>query len=136
MSLPLVREHTDAVIDMLEGLSLTVGDGEAPKDADPPYLTVYAISGGSRRGPLARPSDDADLIYQVSCTGVSRQQAEWLADRAQALLGGLDVPGRRILHISLESHGGVQRDDDIDPPVFTSTPRFRIISTPGVEEES
>lgn len=131
MSLPIVRAHTDAVIAALEALGLAVGDAVAP-DQDPPYVVVYPIPGGSTTGTLATPDDDAILVYQVTCVGKTREQAEWLADKALILLeGNVAVTGRRVLRVSLDMHGGTQRDDQLTPPVFWSTPRFRIISTPA-----
>ncbi len=130
MGLPLVRTHTDAVIAALEGLGLEVGDAVAP-EVDPPYVTVYQIPGGRTTGTLAAPDDDAFIVYQVSCVGVSREQAEWLADKALELLQTeLDVEDRRVPRVFLDMHGGVRRDDSATPPVFVSSPRFRIMSTP------
>lgn len=136
MQLADPRVHTDAVIAALEGFGLVVGDGEAPKDTEPPYVAVYPVPGGGTTGTLANPDDDAFLIYQITCVGVSRQQAEWLEAKALALLGGLQVEGRRIARVALDMHGGIQRDDQAEPPVFYSTPRFRLISTPGEPEGS
>jgi len=131
VSLPSVREHTDAVIAALEALGLTVGDAVAPAGIDPPYVVVYAIPGGGTAGPLATPHDDAVLVYQVTCVGDSRKQAEWLEDSALSLLtGGIAVTGRRVLWIALDLSGGVQRDDQVTPPKFWSAPRFRIATTP------
>jgi hypothetical protein len=130
LSLPVVRQHTDAVIAALVADDLAVGDAVAPDQA-PPYVVVYPISGGGTTGTLATPDDDAILVYQVTCVGKSREQAEWLADRALKLLDNdLIVPGRRVCRVSLDMHGGVQRDDQVTPPVFWSMPRLRIITTP------
>jgi len=136
--LPVVREHTDAVIAALEAAGLTVGDAVAPDDTDPPYVVVYAIAGGGSTGTLARPDDDAFLVYQATCVGTSREQAEWLADKALELLGpdAVAVPGRRVCRVSLDMHGGIQRDDNVTPPVFWSAPRFRMTTTPAEEESS
>jgi hypothetical protein len=130
VSLPVVRAHTDAVIATLEAAGLTVGDAEAP-DAVPPYVVVYPISGAGYTGRLTAPQDDAALIYQVTCVGVSREQAEWLADTSMVLLGGFAVTGRNIAYVSLDLSGGVQRDDAQTPPVFYVTPRFRVMTTPA-----
>ena len=134
MSLPVVRDHTDAVLTALEALGLEVGDAVAP-NADPPYVVVYPIPGGGSTGTLAAQHDDAILVYQVTCVGNSREQAEWLADKALELLqGDLSVSGRRVCNVDLDMHGGVQRDDQVTPPIFSSMPRFRIITTPNGEE--
>lgn len=131
MSLPVVRTHTDAVIAALEGAGLTVGDAVAP-DAAPPYAVVYSVSAGGWSGTLAEPYEDAALVFQVTCVGATREQAEWVADKAIAtLLGGLSVSGRFIANVAIDLSGGVLRDDQRTPPLFYSTPRFRVLTTPA-----
>lgn len=129
MSVASLREHTDAVIAALEAADLSVGDAEAP-DAQPPYVVVYAIPGGRAFGSLAEPHEDAELVYQITCVGKTREQAEWLADKAMVLLDGLTVDGRSIAFVTLDSLPGVQRQTEPTPAVFLSTPRFRVYSTP------
>jgi len=130
-----IREHTDAVVAALEDLGLTVGDAVAPAGASPPYVTVYPIPGGGTSGTLGDPDADVSLIYQVTCTGVSREQVQWLEDVVRGLLDGIEVSDRKTLRVSLDMHGGTQRDDQLTPPVFWSTPRFRVFTTPSGEEE-
>jgi hypothetical protein len=129
LTLPVVREHTDAVIAALATAGLTVGDAEAP-DGDPPYVVVYRIF-DRRMGTLEGPDDDATITYQVTCVGTSRKQAEWLADEVgDALAAGLTVTGRTIPRIAPEAGSGtVMRDDDVTPPLFYVTPRYRVMST-------
>jgi uncharacterized protein DUF3168 len=131
LSLPLVREHTDAVIAALDAAGLEVGDAVAP-NANPPYVVVYRVF-DRRDGTLTRPDDDATITYQVTCVGTSRKQAEWLADEVgQALEAGLIVSGRKIPRIAPEAGSGtVMRDDDVTPPLFYVTPRYRVMSTAG-----
>jgi hypothetical protein len=132
VSLPVIRDHTDAIIARLEGFGLTVGDAKAPADLSPPYCVVYQIPGGHTLGPLSTLDDDVEIVYQVTCVGGSREQAEWLADKALGLLeGGLSVQGRKVLRVALDMAGGTQRDDDVTPPLYWSAPRFRVSSTPG-----
>lgn len=129
--LPTVRTHTDALIAALQAMGLEVGDAVAPDDT-PPYVVVYAIPGGTASGTLARPDDDAELVYQVTCVGLTRQQAEWLADKALTLLETpLSVSGRSIARVALDLHAGVSRDDSRTPPYFVAMPRFRLYSTPA-----
>lgn len=132
MNLPLIREHTDAVIAALKATDLVVGDAIAPEDAVPPYAVVYLIAGGGLGGTLGDPNADATLTYQVTCVGRSRQQAEWVGDKALELLSRqVLVPNRRVLNVRLHIPPGVQRDDQVSPPVFWSTPQFRITTTPA-----
>jgi hypothetical protein len=131
------RAHTDAVIALLEGQDLLVGDHEAPDGAGEQgdgsfvhYVVVYRIPGGKRSGTLADPHGDADFIYQVTCVGSSRRQAEWLADKAEALLAGVTVEGRRI-HVVPHGNPGIPREDDVTPSIFTMAPRYRLMSSPA-----
>jgi hypothetical protein len=135
MAAPLLREHTDAVVAALRdsaGISSVgeVGDGDA-EGLNAPYWVVYRIPGGSSSGELADPQGDAEFIYQISCVGISREQTEWMADKAtEVLFGGLVVAGRSVF-MDIEDHPGVRADHDISPSVFVATPRYRIYTTPG-----
>jgi hypothetical protein len=131
MSLPALREHTAAVITRLQALGLAVGDGEAPSGTAPPYVVVYPITGGQSRGVLSALHDDAELVYQVTCVGTTRLQAQWLEDKAMGLLAGFTVSGRSIARVDVENYGGLFRDDTKSPPVYTTVPRFRVLTTPS-----
>jgi hypothetical protein len=127
---PVLRTHTAAVITRLQALGVTVGDAQAPNMA-PPYVVVYQIAGGDTYGPLGAQNDDAELIYQVTCVGTSREQAQWLVDKTLGLLSGISVSGRSLPLVTVEMVPGIQRDDKVSPPVFWATPRFRLFSTPS-----
>jgi hypothetical protein len=130
MSLPALRDHTAAIVARLAALGLAVGDGEAPHVA-PPYTVVYPITGGASYGTLGAPDDDAELVYQVTCVGTTRLQAEWLEDKTMGLLAGFTVTGRSIARVDIENYGGVFRDDSKSPPLYSAVPRFRVYSTPA-----
>lgn len=125
---PVIRKHHDAVITALQAAGLTIGDAEAPA-GDPPYGVVYQIPSGQFDGSLADPNADAELVYQVTCVGETREQAQWVVDKAMALLNGFEITGRSIARVSLDAAPGVIRDDDLDPPLFYATPRFRVFTT-------
>jgi hypothetical protein len=127
------RKHTDAVIAALQAAGLTVGDGIAPTGAEAKYVVVYPIEGGNRTGTLAGPFDDAELVYQLTCVGDHRWQAEWVRDKAEAaLLSGLTVAGRHIPLVSPdEGDSGIRRDDSVTPALYYATPRYRIRTTPA-----
>jgi hypothetical protein len=125
------RLVTDGVRTKLTSLSLAVGDAQAPTGA-PPYVVVYPIAGGRTSGPLAAPNDDAEMVFQVTCVGVSREQAEWLENKVQTGLlgiGTITVTGRSTPRIALDSFGGILRDDTTSQPLFMAVPRFRVYST-------
>jgi hypothetical protein len=128
--LPVLRTHTSAVITRLQALGVAVGDAQAPT-GNPPYCVVYQVAGGDTYGPLAAQNDDAELIYQVTCVGTSREQAQWLADKTMGLLSGITVTGRSLPLVTVEMVPGIQRDDKVSPPVFWAAPRFRLFSTPS-----
>lgn len=125
------REHTNAVITKLESLALVVGDAKEPDPLPNKYCVVYPIPGGSVSGSLEDPNADGELVVQVTCVGTTREQAEWVVDKAMGLLGGITVSGRHIARVFLDSMPGIRRDDDISPPLFVATPRFRIMTTPA-----
>lgn len=134
MSVPVLRKHTDALIATLEaaisGGNFTVGDAEA--ENAPPTMVVYDIPGGRSYGTVAAPNEDADLVYQVTCVGETREQAEWLADKAiSTLLAGFTVTDRSIAQVDIDSFPGVRRDDTVSPNIFIATPRFRVTTTPS-----
>lgn len=137
MNPPIQRDHIDAVVAALEtefgGLNIEVGDAIAPR-SNPPYVVVYPINGGYSSGTLADHTEDQQIVVQVSCIGLSRQQTQWLADHANVLLDGLEVAERYIPLVTLDMPSGVYRDDDQTPPIFTATPRYRIFSTPNPTE--
>jgi hypothetical protein len=129
------RHHTAAVIAKLAAAGLDVGDGVAPGGDTPPekYVVVYPLPGGSREGTLAGPWDDAELVYQLTCVGITRLQAEWVRDKAEAaMLTGLTVTGRNIALVRPdEGDSGTYRDDTQTPPLYYATPRYRIYTTPA-----
>lgn len=131
MTVASIRTHSDAVIAALEGAGLTVGDGTAD-GLTVPYAVVYNISGGRMSGNLDDPFEDADLVYQVTCVGRTREQAEWVADKATVtLVAGFSVAGRSIVLVTPEGGPGTRADRDVTPPVYFSTPRYTIKSTPA-----
>jgi hypothetical protein len=131
MSVPSVRTHADAVVDALDGAGVNVGDGKAP-EGPLPYAVVYDIAGPPLSGTLEEPNEDGELVYQVTCVGSTAEQARWMCDKViTTLLAGLTVAGRRIALVSIDNTPSVLRDDDINPPVFFATPRFRLKTTPG-----
>ena len=128
MATPSIREHTDAILDALGDAGITAGDGTGEGLALP-YVVVYRV-GGSRDGEAAAPEDRAELIYQLTCVGAIRKQAEWLQDEAEGALRSMSVAGRAV-EVRLDSDGSVSRDDDLSPPLFYATPRYRIWTTPA-----
>lgn len=130
MSIPSLRLHTNAVIEALEAEGLTVGDADA-EGLTAPYVVVYPIPGGRFSGTLAEPKEDAELVYQVSAVGISREQSQWHADKAAELIDGLTITDRLVCRVHPDGGPGTFREDDVDPPLFTTPIRFRITTTPS-----
>jgi hypothetical protein len=105
-----------------------VGDAEKPQGAVTKYCVVYPIPGGSVSGSLGDPEGDAELVYQVTCVGRTREQAEWVVNKAMGLTAGFNVVDRHIARVFLDTPSGVTRDDQADPPLFYATPRFKVLS--------
>jgi hypothetical protein len=141
-----LRQHSDAVLAALVSTGVPVGDadpdiGEVGWQATPgqseflAYMVLYPLAGGTFDGPTAEPDDDAELYFQVTCVGANRAQCEWVLDQALGVLVGdqdVTVPDRSTLRIEADmAGGGVRRDDTVQPPVFISTPRFRLWTTPA-----
>lgn len=127
MPVPVAWRHTAGVVAALEGAGLDVGDASA-EDLEAPYVVVYRLN-GTRDGEAAAPDDRGEFIYQITCVGRLASEAERLAERSETALRSMTVAGRAV-QVWVEADGAVNRDDDVTPPVFYATPRFRIWTTP------
>jgi hypothetical protein len=152
-----LNAHTSAIVDLLVADStIKTFDAGAPDpnkgagkgwgwQGEPgttrflPYRIVYPVTGGifngEDLGTLGEPSDDASLIWQVTCVGATRPQCEAIVDNTNDLLVeqavSLVIAGRYVQRVwSDMAGGGARRDDEVQPPVFIATPRYRIQSTP------
>lgn len=109
--------HTDAVVAAVDAaVSVPVGDGETP--ATLPHVAVYAVDGGSLSGSIGDPDDDIDMPFRVICAAegdLARKAVQWLqhATRVALLDQTITVAGRSLFRVTLESPGGVRRDDDL-----------------------
>ncbi|WP_166345112.1 hypothetical protein [Phytoactinopolyspora limicola] len=137
------RQHTAAVVAALKAVGLAVGhairntnpDGTGPV-LKPPCAIVYLIPGGERSGTMDDWNKDATLVYQVTCVGLTYEQAEWVRDQSETLLdlkGTGIVPGRYIDRVEATfgaSFGGgdEHRNDSTGSPFFQITPRYAIYS--------
>lgn len=98
------------------------------------YHTVHTIPSGTLDGDLARPSIEADRIWQVSSFGADQHQAELLADGPFALLIGplppLAIPGRAVRWIRADVPPGAAREDPDQPSTWMAFGRYSIATTP------
>ena len=131
------RLVTDAALALLRNAGLTVGDGEAPRDAVSHYAIVYPVS-TVMAGTMESPYADAERTVQVQSVGTTREQAQWVADEVSIILLGtphrtIELTGRALTGAIRYAGGtGVRRDDDTaNPSLFFATDRFVFPTTPA-----
>lgn len=134
------RLLTAAIIAALEADGLLVGDGTKPvgggrdSASEPfaPYSVVYATGGGTFSGSVGVPFDDAYPAYVISSFGASQAQALWGDDKVRGVMltpGSITLSGRSVMLATPDVDGGVQRDDDVSPPVYWCPTRWRVMTT-------
>ena len=119
-----MRTLSDRVLQVLRAGVGPVGDGTG-EGLTPPFRVLYPLT-QLRDGSLEDAWEDVDKAFQVTCEGVSRQQAEWLADQTdeQMLAAGLVT--------TLLARPNPIRDDTTgDPPRWKAHPRYRIRTYEG-----
>lgn len=134
---------TQAIIDLLEGVGLLVGDGDKPASGGwqgaagastfEPYTVVYAVTGGYFEGTIGEPFVDARPDYILSSFGATQQQAQHGNDTVYATLttSKPTVVGQVVELVIPDVDGGTVRDDDVQPPIFHSPSRWRFFLTPA-----
>lgn len=147
---PALRLVTDQLLSDLEDTGVATGDGEAPSGGGwagapggsqfTPYLVLHVLTGDAD-GPMNDPNADAEVAYQVTAVGSTREQAEWAADKARTAMCAAhdDVDGRAILLVTVDELNGPHRDDTGqpgEPSVWISLDRFAVRTTPGPETGS
>ncbi|MGW1134558.1 hypothetical protein [Streptomyces griseoluteus] len=133
---PEVLPHVDAVQAALEAAELTVYVGGAPTSAGwtapDRYVVLYPEPGTAVRESLADERTDFETTMTVTCVGSDWERVLWVADRVRrAFNAPLAVAGRSCKRP--EDRGGppLQRDNDVNPPVFFLPVQYWIGSTPA-----
>ena len=144
MSVPQLGTHTTAIVAALaSGAGVAVGDGQRPDgggwqgaEGHSPfagYVVVYPISAGFD-GPLADTHADSAAVWQTTCVGATRQQAQHIADTARSwlLANGrtVTIAGYGVAQVAYDGGGDVRRDDTTKPPLFYAVDRYRFTTTP------
>lgn len=132
---PAVLDHVDAVTAALETAGLSVYLGGAPPGVKPtdagPFIVLYPEPGMVTAASLADNRVDFSAVVQLTCVGLTAEQALNVCDRARAALTpALTVAGRvswRPEHLDGQP---VRRDDDVTPPNFYAVARYRLRSIP------
>lgn len=141
MNLASTRLYANAVVEALRAAGLAVGDGEAKHQVGGvlvavtvPYVVVYPTGGGQLSGTIEAPDDDATMVFQTTCVGESREQADGIRDACRAALldQTVTVAGRRTMRVNLDLDIGVRRDDATGAPaLFYGIDRYRLFDTPA-----
>lgn len=146
------RTLTKAVIDKVKEIGKPVGDGVTPKNAGwtggqpnadgtnfVPFSVIGVGSSSNSAGPISDFQADWQTTYTVSSFGVSREQAEWMADSARsnlALLKGttLDLgdSNYKVISVRVDAIGGIQRVDATEPQYWGQTDAYTVWVTKTV----
>lgn len=136
MTTPAALPHVDAVTTALKGAGLTVYLGGAPSSIVPttaqPYVVLYPLPGRTVAASLADDRTRYVGVVQLTCVGLTAEQALSVSDRATAALSAvLPVAGRVAWKPESLDGQPVQRDDDVVPPVYYAVARWRLRSIPS-----
>jgi hypothetical protein len=132
---PNVLDHVDAVKAALEAAGLTVYLGGAPPGTAPtdttPYVVLYPDPGHAVTASLADDRVDFQAVFQLTCVGLTAEQALNVSDRSLAALTAAPIVAGRVSWRPEQLDGQpVKRDDDITPPCFYAISRYRLRSIP------
>lgn len=136
MTTPMALPHVDALTTALETAGLTVFLGGAPAGTAPtdtvPYVVLYPEPGVPVRASLADDRVNYQGVVQLTCVGLTAEQALSMSDRCVAALSPrLVVAGRSGWRPEALDSQPVKRDDDVTPPNFYAVLRYRLRSTPS-----
>jgi hypothetical protein len=132
---PSALPHIDAVTAALAAAGLTVylggaAPGVVPTDTTA-FVVLYPDPGTAVRASLGDDRTYFTGVVQLTCVGLTAEQALNVADRAAAALApALGVGGRTAWKPEHLDGQPVRRDDDVVPPVFYAISRYRLRSTP------
>lgn len=135
MTAPAVLPHVDAVTAALEAAGLTVYLGGAPSGVVPtdgsPFVVLYPDPGQPTVASLADDRTNFATVVQLTCVGLTAEQAMSVSDRA---IGALSAPptvaGRASWKPESLDGQPVKRDDDVTPPCYYAVGRWRLRSVP------
>lgn len=137
------RPLTEVLLAMLGGNGKPVGDGESPKgggwnsDANAPgasftpYVVLVAMPAPRSQGTFAATQDTWIVPYKVISVGVSREQCDWMADKALDDLDTLEhqkILGAawKVMQMQLVVLDGPARFDTTEPPYWQRGDTFSV----------
>lgn len=142
-AVPLDPVAKAAITTLTAALTVSVGDQQTPANPSPefPYAVVYLIPDADRSGPMNDGQADVTHNIQVTSVGVTREQAQSLADDVNVAMrdetappnpvSNLVIAGRDVELVEIVLDGSVERDDSFQPPVFYAVQIFDIMTTPS-----
>ena len=127
-----MRIVTDAVLSTLEANWTRVGDAQAPEDDTLPYAVLYPIDESDMDGDLAAAQRTGWFEFQITCVGETRESSSQLGDKLRdALLASSPAVAGYTLGPWLKVVSDtVNRDDDVQPPVFYSINVVQVFTAP------
>jgi hypothetical protein len=94
-------------------------------------VVLYPDPGRAETASLADDRVNYSGVVQLTCVGLTAEQAMSVSDRAMAALSVvLTVAGRTSWKPESLDGQPVQRDDDVVPPCFYAASRYRLRSVP------
>lgn len=139
VTVPQLRPHAAAVAAVLTAAfnavtpAVPLGVGRKPDDTTSDRWAVLYPLTPAFDGPIA--DDAADLVYgfQVTAVATTVEQCEWVADLARTALltTDLTVTGRHCDPTSPTGGPGIQRDDDVNPPVYYRPETYQTWTSPA-----
>jgi len=128
---------TEAILTALQATLKPIGDAIQPESSgwlgEPalsgsnfvPYVVLTPMTANAGTGPFDDSQADWRLPYSVANFGVTRQQCEWMADKARELIQGLSQThvgsGQHTYYVQQvleQAIGGIQRVDQTNPPYY------------------
>ena len=126
---------TDLMIATAAVVGKPVGDGVIPAGAAwqggpeestfVPWAVVSTLTASRSGGSIYDPQADWLVPYMVQSFGATRDQCEWLADRVRGEWAALELTTQtlgahtyQVQQVRVDSIGGINRTDVVDPPVW------------------
>lgn len=124
--------HAQAVLDYLNAdpdITAYLGERGGPA----PCVVLYPDPGADESSSLI-PNEDVVVFIPLHAVGTGAEQSLWVMDKVRARLSFARPPvtGRSV-HPMWQEQGPtpLQRDDTIQPPLFTSFAEYGIRSSPA-----
>lgn len=138
------QPETAAVIACLAAAGIVTGDAERPVGAGfevpsdttstfTPYVVVHTGIVSGIDGPVSDPYADTVAEYQLTCIGVTADQARVVSDLAKdaMLAQSLSITGRHLQLVEWTTGRPTERDDSVTPPLFYAIDIYSVSTSPA-----